>query len=80
MPGVQNPHCTAPFSTNAPAIVSARFVSNPSKVLTSAFSSFDSLVKQANLAFPLMLTIQAPQVPCPEQPSFAEVICKSLRR
>ena len=79
MPGMQNPHWTAPASAKAQANTSFSRWERPSTVTTRRPSSFAAVNRQARAALPSTSTMQAPQAPS-EQPSFTEVSRSSSRR
>ena len=79
MPGMQNPHWTAPASPKAQTQASFSKSVRPSTVRT-LFPSILSVVRtQARVAFPSTSTVQVPQAPS-LQPSFTLVRRSSSRR
>src|SRR5660398_274518 len=81
IPGVQNPHCTAPYSAKAfcrgCSVPSA--ASSPSMVTTSAPSTSTAGKTQEFTATPSTRTVQAPQSP-PPQPSLDPMRSRSSLR
>jgi len=80
MPGVQNPHCIAPWSTNAVWIKSGSpsFI-KPSTVLISFPSASTAKTKQESIGIPSTSTVHDPQAPRP-QPSLVPVSPNSSRK
>ncbi len=60
MPGVQNPHCRAPWAANASAILVRSSADSPSNVVISAPALFSMLVWHATRALPSTSTVQQP--------------------
>ena len=79
MPGMQNPHCTAPTSPKAHAYTSRSRAERPSLVVTDLPWTLATVSVQARTAFPFTITEQEPQTPS-AQPSFTEVRRASSRR
>ena len=74
IPGVQNPHCDPPTSTNAPARRSHTSASSPARVVTERSATRSIGVTQATRASPSTSTVQQPHWPWGAQPSFTEMI------
>src|SRR5712672_3642489 len=79
MPGMQNPHCTPPSSTNASPSTRRVSSASPSTVTTSRPSICSGFRRQDNAGYPSIRTRQQPQVPSGAQPSFAETTPHSSR-
>ncbi len=60
MPGVQNPHCSAPVDAKAAAMRSRASSSIPSRVVTCAPAMRSSERLQLTTAFPSTSTVQHP--------------------
>ena len=85
IPGVQNPHCIAPFSTNFSCnLCNSPFVETPSIVVISAPSYLNAGVMQLNTGSLLTITVHAPQLPCsqptlvPVNPAFSRITLESI--
>ena len=80
MPGVQNPHCTAPCSTNAFCNRdNSPFCARPSTVRMRRPSAFLAGIIHEFVGSPSTRMVHAPQSPSP-QPSFVPVSPKRLRK
>ncbi len=79
MPGMQNPHCTAPTSPKAHAYTSRSRAERPSVVVTDFPFTLATVSVQARTALPFTSTEQDPQTPS-AQPSFTEVKRASSRK
>ncbi len=73
IPGMQNPHCTAPAFVNAYAYASISFSDIPSMVTIFLPTNFCVLNTQAFVALPSIITIQVPHAPS-AHPFFTEVM------
>jgi len=64
MPGVQKPHCAAPWSTNARCRgLIVPLLANPSTVSIALPSALTAGYMHEYTAFPFRMTVQAPQPP-----------------
>src|SRR4051812_2720231 len=79
MPGVQNPHCSAPVAANADARRSRSSSSSPSSVTTCVPSILVRGTLQLTIALPSTSTVQQPHWPDGEQPSLGERTTSSSR-
>ena len=73
IPGVQNPHWSAPHTANASASRARSASSNPSSVVTLRPATLLSETWHDTCALPSMMTVQHPHWPVGEQPSLGEV-------
>src|SRR6185369_13785578 len=74
IPGVQKPHCTAPFATKARPRVLRTFSGKPSIVIIDFSATFFIGVTHARAGLPSISIKQAPQAACPEHPSLTKSI------
>src|ERR1017187_2227262 len=79
IPGMQNPHCTAPTSPKAHAYTSRSRGERPSLVVTDLPWTLAVVSVHARTAFPFTITEQLPQTPS-AQPSFTEVMRAPARK
>src|SRR5262249_25196799 len=79
IPGVQKPHCTAPYSAKAFCTgCSCSPWASPSMVVTSRPWASSAKIRQASTVLPSSSTVQAPPSPS-LQPSLVPVRCSSSR-
>ena len=63
IPGIQNPHCTAPFDPNAYTNASFSKSLNPSTETMFIPCALFVVITQALVAFPSIIIVQVPQAP-----------------
>ena len=80
MPGVQNPHWSAPVAAKAAAYRSRSSAGRPSSVVTALPSTRSSPIEQLTTGLPSTSTVQHPHWPDGEQPSLGLVTSSSSRR
>src|SRR5215813_6389240 len=79
IPGVQNPHCTAPYSAKAFCTgCNCSPWASPSMVVTSRPWASSAKIRQESTVLPSSSTVQAPHSPS-LQPSLVPVRCNSSR-
>ncbi len=78
MPGVQMPHCAAPWRRNAACSRASPAPASPSTVVTARPATRAAGVRQAQTGWPSTSTVQAPQSPA-SQPTLVPVSPASSR-
>jgi hypothetical protein len=79
MPGVQNPHWSAPVAAKAAAYRSRSAASRPSSVVTVLPATRSRVRLQLTTGLPSIRTVQQPHWPDGEQPSLGLVTSSSSR-